>query len=113
MTQYRNWARGRVAEAVAGQNPDPNPARNPAPRSLPTPYVAQTHVDSCLFMFAIMFVHVCNQNPFTLIFRYYYYSIEELGGRVAEAGAGQNPDPNPDPKPAPPGLPAPYVAHLF
>ena len=50
---------------------------------------------------------------FGLIFRYYYYSIEELGGRVAEAGAGQNPDPNPDPKPAPPGLPAPYVALRF
>ena len=50
--------------------------------------------------------------PSTLIFRY-YYSIEELGGRVAEAGAGQNPDPNPDPKPAPPSLPAPYVALRF
>ena len=24
----------------AGQNPDPNPARNPAPPGLPTPYVA-------------------------------------------------------------------------
>ena len=34
----------------------------------------------------LMLFHVCNQNPFTLIFRYYYYSVEELGGR--EGGGG-------------------------
>ena len=29
----------------------------------------------------LMLIHVCNQNPFTLIFRYYYYSVEEPGGK--------------------------------
>ena len=38
----------------------------------------------------LMLIHVCNQNPFTLIFRY-HYSIEELRGKE-EAGAGQNSD---------------------
>ena len=37
-----------------------------------------------------MLIQVCNQNPFTLIFRY-HYSIEELRGKE-EAGAGQNSD---------------------
>ena len=37
----------------------------------------------------LMLFHVCNQNPFTLIFRY-HYSIEELGGKE-EVGAAQNP----------------------
>ena len=32
--------RRSVAGAGAGQNPDPNPYRNPAPPGLPTPYVA-------------------------------------------------------------------------
>ena len=41
----------------------------------------------------LMLIHVCNQNPFTLIFRY-HYSIEELRGKE-EAGAGQNPYRNP------------------
>ena len=41
----------------------------------------------------LMLIHVCNQNPFTLIFRY-YYSIEQLGGKE-EAGAAQNPYRNP------------------
>ena len=38
----------------------------------------------------LMLIHVCNQNSFTLIFRY-HYSIEELRGKE-EAGAGQNSD---------------------
>ena len=37
----------------------------------------------------LMLIHICNQNPFTLILRY-HYSIEELGGKE-EAGAAQNP----------------------
>ena len=41
----------------------------------------------------LMLIHVCNKNPFTLIFRY-HYSIEELGGKE-EAGAEQNPYRNP------------------
>ena len=41
----------------------------------------------------LMLFHVCNQNPFTLIFRY-HYSTEELRGKE-EAGAGQNPYRNP------------------
>ena len=36
----------------------------------------------------LMLIHVCNQNPFTLIFRY-YYSIEELGGREGGGGGGR------------------------
>ena len=44
----------------------------------------------------LMLIHVCNQNPFTLIFRY-YYSIEELGGRDG-GGGGKKPSPKPGPK---------------
>ena len=37
----------------------------------------------------LMLIHVCNQNPFTLIFRY-HYSIEELGGREGGGGGTGN-----------------------
>ena len=41
-----------------------------------------------------MLIHVCNQNPFTLIFRYYYYSVEKLGGREGGgSGGGTKPRP--------------------
>ena len=47
----------------------------------------------------LMLIHVCNQNPFTLIFRYYYYSVEELGGREGGgSGGGTKPRPKPGPK---------------
>ena len=55
----------------------------------------------------LMLIHVCNQNPFTLIFRYYYsieelrfyYSREELGGREGGGdGTGTKPGPKPGPK---------------
>ena len=47
----------------------------------------------------LMLFHVCNQNPFTLIFRYYYYSVEELGGREGGgSGGGTKPRPKPGPK---------------
>ena len=47
----------------------------------------------------LMLIHVCNQNPFTLIFRYYYYSVEELGGREGGGdGTGTKPGPKPGPK---------------
>ena len=47
----------------------------------------------------LMLFHVCNQNPFTLIFRYYYYSVEELGGREGGGGGGgKKPSPKPGPK---------------
>ena len=59
----------------------------------------------------LMLFHVCNQNPFTLIFRY-HYSIEELGGKE-EAGAAQNPYRNPARNAAPAGLLTPYVALRF
>ena len=55
----------------------------------------------------LMLIHVCNQNPFTLIFRY-YYSIEELGGREGgRGGAGKNPAPNAGQNPGPPVCPPP------
>ena len=42
----------------------------------------------------LMLIHVCNQNLFTLIFRYYYYSVEELGGREGGgSGGGTKPRP--------------------
>ena len=44
----------------------------------------------------LMLIHVCNQNLFTLIFRYYYYSVEELGGRE---GGGSGGETKPGPKP--------------
>ena len=44
----------------------------------------------------LMLIHICNQNPFTLIFRY-YYSIEELGGREG-GGGGKKPSPKPGKK---------------
>ena len=48
-----------------------------------------------------MLFHVCNQNPFTLIFRYYYYSVEELGGREGGGGGGRTkPRPKPVEKPS-------------
>ena len=55
----------------------------------------------------LMLIHICNQNPFTLIFRYYYsieelrfyYSREELGGREGGGdGTGTKPGPKPGPK---------------
>ena len=47
----------------------------------------------------LMLIHVCNQNPFTLIFRYYYYSVEEPGGREGGGdGTGTKPGPKPGPK---------------
>ena len=49
----------------------------------------------------LMLIHVCNQNPFTLIFRYYYYSVEELGGREGGGGGGRTkPRPKPVEKPS-------------
>ena len=49
----------------------------------------------------LMLIHVCNQNPFTLIFRYYYYSVEELGGREGGGGGGRTkPGPKPVEKPS-------------
>ena len=49
----------------------------------------------------LMLIHVCNQNPFTLIFRYYYYSVEELGGRDGGgSGGGTKPRPKPGQKPS-------------
>ena len=49
----------------------------------------------------LMLFHVCNQNPFTLIFRYYYYSVEELGGREGGGGGGRTkPRPKPVEKPS-------------
>ena len=48
----------------------------------------------------LMLIHFCNQNPFTLIFRYYYYSVEELGGREGGgSGGGTKPGPKPGKKP--------------
>ena len=48
----------------------------------------------------LMLIHVCNQNLFTLIFRYYYYSVEELGGREGGgSGGGTKPGPKPGKKP--------------
>ena len=48
----------------------------------------------------LMLIHVCNQNPFTLIFRYYHYSVEELGGREGGgSGGGTKPRPKPVEKP--------------
>ena len=47
----------------------------------------------------LMLIHVCNQNLFTLIFRYYYYSVEQLGGREGGgSGGGTKPRPKPGPK---------------
>ena len=77
----------------------------------------ELHGLGCPSQKKLMLIHVCNQNLFTLIFRYYYYSVEQLGGREGGgSGGGTKPGPKPvekpgaDPKPAPPGLPAPYVA---
>ena len=59
----------------------------------------------------LMLIHVCNQNPFTLIFRYYYYSVEELGGREGGRGGGRT---KPRPKPVEkPGAARFYVALRF
>ena len=59
----------------------------------------------------LMLIHVCNQNPFTLIFRYYYYSVEELGGGEGGGGGGRT---KPRPKPVEkPGAARFYVALRF
>ena len=77
-----------MAGAGAGQNPDPNPDPNPGRMDWRKTIAGRSQKKR-------MLIHVCNQNPFTLIFRY-YYSIEELGGREGGGGGGRT---KPGPKP--------------